>query len=702
MQDLPIYSETNIFIKNTPQILSVEYEPQGFPIQDVLIGSSDHSQSEIIQEERHDYLEKNIYHPDNSMLCNSLNQNFLKIGVEDICSNDVDEFELQFFDEYQMLREKESTKKLQNHNSQQEGKERMENEYNSSGESGADYSSQQKMSCEWNTKDPRDASQDSSNEEQSEKDGDGNGNSKNCGRWTDEEHNRFLEALKQFGKNWNSVHKYVGTRSSAQTRSHAQKYFNKLMRKGTEKAREELQLLTRKDSLVKSTLNNQDESTIDNSAHQLSSSNANQSSFQVSPSSKNSPLPRVSCSENLNIKVNLRPNSGPQIQENFITSTQEEDYADGDESMEGGSSETKVNQTKSKKIKKKTSQIFSKSPKLTHSTSSSYPVLNSQLAKDLFKDSKKHKIQATLKLRKDSIVSDKKKERALSKLFEVVKCTNQADAIQFQEMSSIQMSQDQQQSGYLKQSQNIYNQACFVNQTNVSIHQTQQMSDSQMSHQSNTYMQSVQQTTINPQFLADQFNKYQLEAYPITSANTNSSPHQQHSYQQQQMQQYNQQVNCNYQSFTANINMNYQLNSNNFMSEFEHQNNLNHINEDLMEQVATKNIRIRSQTMIPAHQDAGLLVGNDCFEKFDYPMISNQIIPTSNLITGCIQQQDYILPQNSLYHNPSHHNHPMESGHFEYNLHNHMVRSVSDVGMSGNFDFNQNEFLDFEQDIKHN
>lgn len=63
---------------------------------------------------------------------------------------------------------------------------------------------------------------------------------KNAGRWTDEEHHRFLEALQLFGKNWNKVHKHIGTRSSAQTRSHAQKYFNKLMKKGTKEAQEEL------------------------------------------------------------------------------------------------------------------------------------------------------------------------------------------------------------------------------------------------------------------------------------------------------------------------------------------------------------------------------------------------------------------------------------------------------------------------------
>ena len=56
------------------------------------------------------------------------------------------------------------------------------------------------------------------------------------GRWTDKEHSKFLEALAIHGKNWNKVHKLVGTRSSAQTRSHAQKYFNKLLKKGSQEA----------------------------------------------------------------------------------------------------------------------------------------------------------------------------------------------------------------------------------------------------------------------------------------------------------------------------------------------------------------------------------------------------------------------------------------------------------------------------------
>lgn len=37
----------------------------------------------------------------------------------------------------------------------------------------------------------------------------------NSGRWTDEEHEKFLEALKLYGKNWNLVHTHVKTRSSA-------------------------------------------------------------------------------------------------------------------------------------------------------------------------------------------------------------------------------------------------------------------------------------------------------------------------------------------------------------------------------------------------------------------------------------------------------------------------------------------------------
>lgn len=48
------------------------------------------------------------------------------------------------------------------------------------------------------------------------------------GRWTKEEHQRFIDAIKIHGKNWKKVEEYVGTRSGAQVRSHAQKFFLKL------------------------------------------------------------------------------------------------------------------------------------------------------------------------------------------------------------------------------------------------------------------------------------------------------------------------------------------------------------------------------------------------------------------------------------------------------------------------------------------
>lgn len=50
----------------------------------------------------------------------------------------------------------------------------------------------------------------------------------NEGRWSDHEHIKFIEAIAKYGKNWKDVQKYVGSRSSAQARSHAQKFFLKL------------------------------------------------------------------------------------------------------------------------------------------------------------------------------------------------------------------------------------------------------------------------------------------------------------------------------------------------------------------------------------------------------------------------------------------------------------------------------------------
>ena len=50
------------------------------------------------------------------------------------------------------------------------------------------------------------------------------------GRWLIDEHQRFIDGIIKYGNNWRLVQKYVGTRSGTQTRSHAQKFFEKLRR----------------------------------------------------------------------------------------------------------------------------------------------------------------------------------------------------------------------------------------------------------------------------------------------------------------------------------------------------------------------------------------------------------------------------------------------------------------------------------------
>ena len=50
------------------------------------------------------------------------------------------------------------------------------------------------------------------------------------GRWTKEEHDAFLSALSMYGKEWKKVAAKVRTRTVVQTRTHAQKYFQKLQK----------------------------------------------------------------------------------------------------------------------------------------------------------------------------------------------------------------------------------------------------------------------------------------------------------------------------------------------------------------------------------------------------------------------------------------------------------------------------------------
>lgn len=59
------------------------------------------------------------------------------------------------------------------------------------------------------------------------------------GRWSAQEHDRFVKALSLYGKDWKKVERFVGTRSILQVRSHAQKYFLKLKKRYTVPVRQE-------------------------------------------------------------------------------------------------------------------------------------------------------------------------------------------------------------------------------------------------------------------------------------------------------------------------------------------------------------------------------------------------------------------------------------------------------------------------------
>lgn len=54
---------------------------------------------------------------------------------------------------------------------------------------------------------------------------DSNANEYHSGRWTNEEHQKFIEGILKYGNEWKRVQSIIKTRSSTQARSHAQKFF---------------------------------------------------------------------------------------------------------------------------------------------------------------------------------------------------------------------------------------------------------------------------------------------------------------------------------------------------------------------------------------------------------------------------------------------------------------------------------------------
>ncbi|KAL0428817.1 UNVERIFIED_CONTAM: protein REVEILLE 6 [Sesamum radiatum] len=51
--------------------------------------------------------------------------------------------------------------------------------------------------------------------------------------WSEQEHDKFLEALHLFDRDWKKIEAFVGSKTVIQIRSHAQKYFLKIQKNGT-------------------------------------------------------------------------------------------------------------------------------------------------------------------------------------------------------------------------------------------------------------------------------------------------------------------------------------------------------------------------------------------------------------------------------------------------------------------------------------
>ena len=71
-----------------------------------------------------------------------------------------------------------------------------------------------------------------------------NGSKFSSGRWSKEEHIKFIEGILEHGNEWKKVQQIIGTRTSTQARSHAQKFFLKMKKEiGTNRLNDKNELM---------------------------------------------------------------------------------------------------------------------------------------------------------------------------------------------------------------------------------------------------------------------------------------------------------------------------------------------------------------------------------------------------------------------------------------------------------------------------
>ena len=100
------------------------------------------------------------------------------------------------------------------------------------------------------------------------------GDSYKTGRWTHEEHQKFVEAIFIYGNDWKIVQKHIGTRTSTQARSHAQKFLIRLKKK--------LQIKSENDKITLNSLDKLSNDSVQSCIKEfISNSNGNSSLRQI-------------------------------------------------------------------------------------------------------------------------------------------------------------------------------------------------------------------------------------------------------------------------------------------------------------------------------------------------------------------------------------------------------------------------------------